>query len=62
MIKTVKIKEKLKTVWDTSEKPVSLKMIFEVIDYAINHENMESGAYQKNVRKILEKEELGENE
>jgi len=58
VIKTVKIKEKLKIIWDNSVKPVSFKTLIEMTDYAINHENMESSALQKNLKKILEKEEL----
>jgi len=60
VIKTVKIKEKLKIIWDKSEKPVPIKTLMEIIDYAINHENMESSALQKNLKTKLEKEELEE--
>jgi len=60
VIKTVKIKEKLKIVWDNSEKPISFKTLLEITDYAINHENMESSALEKNLKTKLEKEELEE--
>ena len=60
MIKTVKIKEKLKIIWENSDKPISFKTLIEIIDYAIDHENMESSALQKNLKTKLEKEELEE--
>jgi len=60
VIKTVKIKEKLKIVWEKSEKPISFKTLMEITDYAINHENMESSALQKNLKTKLEKDELEE--
>jgi len=60
VIKTVKIKEKLKIVWEKSDKPVSFKTLMEITDYAINHENMESSALQKNLKTKLEKDELEE--
>lgn len=60
MIKTEKIKEKLKNIWDSSEKPVPFKVINEIVDYAVSHENMESGTFQKHIKTILDKVELEE--
>jgi len=60
VIKTEKIKEKLKNVWESSEKPIPFKFLNEIVNYAVTHENMESGTFQKHIKTILDKAELEE--
>jgi len=57
VIKTEKMKEKLKEIWDRSDKPVPFKTLIEMTNYSINHENMENSTLQKHLKTILEKDE-----
>jgi len=51
------MKEKLKEIWDRSDKPVPFKTLIEMTNYSINHENMENSTLQKHLKTILEKDE-----
>ncbi len=62
MIKTEKIKEKMKNVWEIEQKPVPIELLNDLVDYAIEHENMEMDSFQNHVKTKLERENPEGNE